>query len=86
MVRRARLGQKMEGIARVYDHVTDVMKKQVLDALEARWTDGVHALTTTERDQLVGWFPHLGPNGKQALIKYRDGTTNLISSFAPFDH
>jgi hypothetical protein len=31
--RRARLGQKMKGMARVYDHVTPVMRQQNLDAL-----------------------------------------------------
>jgi hypothetical protein len=35
VARRARLGQKMKGMARIYDHVTNVMKKQIRDALEA---------------------------------------------------
>ncbi len=38
VARRARLGQKMKGIARVYDHVTPLMRRQILQALETRWT------------------------------------------------
>ena len=49
----------MKGIARIYDHVTDVMKKQVLDALEARWEASLLALDAVERRQLANWFPHL---------------------------
>ncbi|HEV2779224.1 MAG TPA: hypothetical protein VGX25_07465 [Actinophytocola sp.] len=59
VARRARLGQKMKGIARIYDHVTDVMKQQIIDALEARWAASLLALTATESDRLTGWFPHL---------------------------
>ncbi|MDX3191721.1 hypothetical protein PV458_25205 [Streptomyces sp. MN03-5084-2B] len=33
VARRARLGQKMKGIARVYDHVTPAMANQILNAL-----------------------------------------------------
>jgi integrase len=36
VARRARLGQKMKGFARVYDHVTPAMVNQILDALEKR--------------------------------------------------
>jgi integrase len=60
VARRARLGQKMKGMARVYDHVTPVMRRQILDVLEARWLGSVAALSARERAQLVGWFPHLG--------------------------
>jgi hypothetical protein len=56
VARRARLGQKMKGMARVYDHVTDVMRKQVLDALEARWLGSVASLTAHERAELMAWF------------------------------
>jgi hypothetical protein len=61
VARRARLGQKMKGIARIYDHVTDAMKKQIIDALETRWAASLLALTAAERSRLVDWFPHLGP-------------------------
>jgi len=56
VARRARLGQKMKGIARTYDHVTPVMRQQVLDGLELRWAA---SLTVSERRRLVQWFPHL---------------------------
>jgi len=59
VARRARLGQKMKGMGRIYDHVTPVMRKQVLDALEARWPGSLAALTAAERARLVEWFPHL---------------------------
>jgi integrase len=60
VARRARLGQKMKGIARVYDHVTPVMRQQILDGLEERWLASLAALTPAERVRLVRWFPHLG--------------------------
>lgn len=59
VARRARLGQKMKGIARVYDHVTQAMTDHLLGALEARWTESVVALTAAERAQLMLWFPRL---------------------------
>ncbi|WP_020672539.1 hypothetical protein [Amycolatopsis nigrescens] len=59
VARRARLGQKMKGMARVYDHVTPQMRRQILDALEARWITSLVALTPAERAQLGEWFPHL---------------------------
>lgn len=59
VARRARLGQKMKGIGRVYDHVTPEMEQQVLDVLEARWAASVAELTAAERAQLLLWFPHL---------------------------
>ncbi|MEV4602090.1 hypothetical protein AB0K15_32425 [Amycolatopsis sp. NPDC049253] len=37
VARRARLGQKMKGIARVLDHVTPAMVNEILDAWEERW-------------------------------------------------
>ncbi|MBP2185518.1 hypothetical protein [Amycolatopsis magusensis] len=37
VARRARLGQRMKGMARVYDHVTPEMRRQIIEALEARW-------------------------------------------------
>ncbi len=59
VARRARLGQKMKGIARVYDHVTPAMVNQILDALEERWLRSVASLYPGERAKLVSWFPHL---------------------------
>ncbi|MBB5156063.1 hypothetical protein [Saccharopolyspora phatthalungensis] len=59
VARRARLGQKMKGIARVYDHITPAMTNHLLGALEARWTASVAALTAAERAQLMLRFPCL---------------------------
>ncbi len=52
VARRARLGQKMKGIARVYDHVTPLMRRQILQALETRWIGSLVALTPSERTRL----------------------------------
>ncbi|GAB2969359.1 hypothetical protein LWP59_14030 [Amycolatopsis acidiphila] len=59
VARRARLGQKMKGMARIYDHVTPVMQQQILQALEARWWGSIAVLTPGERAVLFGWFPWL---------------------------
>jgi integrase len=83
VARRARLGQKMKGIARVYDHVTDVMRKQVLDALEARWEASLLALTATERARLTGWFPHLGPVVARLMSENQDGKKDAVPHLAP---
>jgi integrase len=86
VARRARLGQKMKGIARVYDHVTDAMKNQVLDALEARWAASLRALTATERARLTDWFPHLGPVITKLMIETPDGKDDAVPISSPFDH
>lgn len=79
VARRARLGQKMKGIARVYDHVTPAMRRMVLDALEMR----LGALAPTEQHQLVSWFPHL----RFVLDDLQIGTpTKMISTKSPHDH
>ncbi len=83
VARRARLGQKMKGIARVYDHVTDVMRKQILDALEARWEASLLALTATERARLTDWFPHLGPVIARLMIENGDGKKVTVSHPSP---
>ncbi|MFE0026956.1 hypothetical protein [Amycolatopsis sp. NPDC059021] len=49
VARRARLGQKMKGMGRIYDHVTPEMRHQILQALEARWWSSVTALLPNER-------------------------------------
>lgn len=59
VARRARLGQKMKGIARVYDHVTSVMIAQIIEGLEARWLGSLLTLRPEERERIIGWFPHL---------------------------
>jgi hypothetical protein len=91
VARRARHGQKMKGIARVYDHVTPDMEQTILDGLEARWVAGLTALTEAEQDRLIGWFPHV----KQTLINLdsraqadgaADGKKPVRSIFAPSTH
>ncbi|WP_113692931.1 tyrosine-type recombinase/integrase [Amycolatopsis albispora] len=59
VARRARLGQKMKGMARVYDHITPEMERAVIQALERRWLASLNALRPTERTKLGEWFPHL---------------------------
>jgi hypothetical protein len=59
VARRARLGQKMKGIARVYDHVTPAMTEQLLQSLETRWAHSVAALSAAERTQLLLWIQRL---------------------------
>lgn len=83
VARRARLGQKMKGMARIYDHVPPVMRRQILDALEARWLGSVASLTSRERAQLMSWFPHLRP----VLVDLGIEPANkIIAISSPFDH
>jgi hypothetical protein len=63
--------------------VTDVMRKQTLDALEARWEASLQALTATERAQLTDWFPHLGPVITRLMIENRDGKKDTVSHPSP---
>jgi hypothetical protein len=60
VARRVRLGHKMRGMGRVYDHVTPDMVQEIIDALEAPWLASLRALRPAEQDTLVAWFPHLG--------------------------
>lgn len=83
VARRARLGQKMKGIARIYDHVTDVMRKQILVTLESRWEASLPALTATERARLTGWFPHLGPVVTRLMLENEDGKKDTVSHPSP---
>jgi hypothetical protein len=82
VARRARLGQKMKGIAKVYDHVTPLMRRQILQALETRWIGSLVSLTPSERTKLGEWFPHL-------LTTFRDGqletAPRAIAISSPFD-
>ena len=82
VARRARLGQ-MKGFARIYDHVTDVMRKQILVALEARWEGSLLALNATERARLTDWFPHLCPIIERHMIEKRDGEKDVVSHPSP---
>ena len=53
VARRARLGHKMKGMGRVYDHVTPEMERQISEALEDRWVTSVLALDNDERERLL---------------------------------
>ncbi|WP_272949007.1 tyrosine-type recombinase/integrase [Kribbella soli] len=57
VARRARLGHKMKGMGRVYDHVTPEMERQISEALEDRWVTSVLALDDGEREKLLTWVP-----------------------------
>ncbi|GAB3490029.1 hypothetical protein [Amycolatopsis cihanbeyliensis] len=83
MARRARLGQKMKGIARIYDHVTPAMLSQIIQALEVRWLASLAALSVDEQAQLVSWFPHLRATCDQLRVQQ---APKLIAISSPFDH
>ncbi|MGW0227385.1 tyrosine-type recombinase/integrase [Actinopolymorpha singaporensis] len=59
IARRARVGHKMPGIARVYEHVTPEMQQQVSEVLEARWLTAALALEEDELAKLLDWVPQL---------------------------
>jgi hypothetical protein len=83
VARRARLGQKMKGIARVYDHVTPAMRRMILDLLEARWLSSLTVLIPAEQNRLVSWFPHV----RTVLDDPQNGTTRkLMSAKHPHNH
>jgi len=83
VARRARLGQKMKGIARVYDHVTPAMRRMILDVLETRWLSSLAVLTLAEQTRLVSWFPHV----QTTLDDLQGGAVRkLMSAKYPHDH
>ncbi|PSL51496.1 hypothetical protein B0I31_12026 [Saccharothrix carnea] len=80
VARRARLGHRMKGIARVYDHVTSVMHAQLIHALEVRWATSLLTLRPDELATIIGWFPHLGA----VVAELRSsGVSTVGSGFAP---
>ncbi|TDQ00697.1 tyrosine-type recombinase/integrase [Labedaea rhizosphaerae] len=81
VARRARLGQKMKGIARTYDHVTEPMQKQILDGLEARWRQSINALRPQERVTLLTWLPHLEEVLERPAERLTVGRFAIISPF-----
>jgi integrase len=91
VARRARLGHKMRGMGRVYEHVTPEMERQIIDALEARWASSLLALRTEDQEKLLGWFPHLGPvieglrRGREVEERQVTGAVpeKLISQISP---
>ncbi|WP_424923440.1 tyrosine-type recombinase/integrase [Actinocrispum wychmicini] len=83
VARRARLGHKMKGIARTYDHVTPEMRQHILDALEARWQAGLSGLTGAERTRLMSWFPQL-PADSAARPSTNDLQRITVNAENPF--
>ncbi|MFC0112034.1 hypothetical protein [Kibdelosporangium aridum] len=73
----------MKGIGRTYDHVTPEMRRQILDAHDARWNSSLLELTATERARLTEWFPHLKPVITRLLIETRDGQEKVDPHFHP---
>ena len=63
--------------------MTDVMRKQILVALETRWEASLLALTATERARLTDWFPHLGPVVDRLMIENGDGKKDAVPHLAP---
>jgi hypothetical protein len=57
----------MKGMARVYDHVTPEMERQILELLEARFIASALELTESEREKLLAWVPAIKPTVDQAL-------------------
>jgi integrase len=77
VARRGRLGHKMKGIARTYDHVTPEMRRQIVDALETRWQAALEGLTEKERATLESWFPHLQTDEEPDITGGSRSTTRL---------
>jgi hypothetical protein len=67
--RAARLGQKLPGMADVYEHLTPEMKERTLNVLQARWESAISQLTDAERHKLIAIVP---PRLRAALTQ-RDG-------------
>ncbi|MEN3267159.1 tyrosine-type recombinase/integrase [Pseudonocardia sp.] len=90
IARRARLGHKMKGMARVYDHVTPEMERQVREALEARFLTSVLELTDPEREKLLTWVPTIRPaveRAQEEAMRIADGVAGVrsVSQITPID-
>lgn len=66
VARAARLGHKVPGMARVYEHVTPRMQERILSVLETRWVGSVASLTDVERERLFTMAPVLEEHYKEA--------------------
>lgn len=75
VARRARLGHKMKGMGRVYDHVTPEMERQILEALEERFVTSVLELDEDEREKLLGWVPVI----KDTIVKAQREAEDLAA-------
>jgi hypothetical protein len=84
IARRARVGHKMPGIARVYEHVTPEMMQQISEVLEARWLTAALALDEDELAKLLGWVPQLRSAIEAARRSQQVGSGSaMISQFSP---
>ena len=85
VARAARLGHTIPGMKRIYELVTDEMKKSVLTVTETRWRKSVDALTYRERDRLFGMAPileeHYRRNSESGLPK--EPASKMISQISP---
>jgi integrase len=90
VARRARLGHKMKGMGRVYDHVTPEMERQISDALEDRFVTSVLALDEGEREKLLTWVPVIKDTVEKAKRQAEKLASKLVgvdfgSQTAPMD-
>jgi hypothetical protein len=84
IARRARVGHKIPGIARVYEHVTPEMLQQQSDVLETRWLTAAVALTEDELAMPVYWVPQLRSAIDTARRSHQVASgPAMISQFSP---
>ena len=86
VARAARLGHKLPGMADVYEHVTPAMKRQVLEALQARWEASLLALRSGERDHLLAVLPQLRPTIATLEARHQAGAgtgEEIIARISP---
>lgn len=85
VARAARLGHRVPGMARVYEHVTPQMRRRVLSVLETRWRGSVTALTAREREWLFAVAPtleeHYRGNSESGLRE--EPASKTISQISP---
>ncbi|MGH3484718.1 MAG: tyrosine-type recombinase/integrase [Nocardioidaceae bacterium] len=83
VARRARLGHKMPGIAKIYEHVTPEMERRVSDALETRWLGSLSALTDDERSRLATWVADLTESIEAASRSRAASGDGSVSQMTP---
>lgn len=81
VARRARLGHKMKGMGRVYDHVT-LRWSGIREALEERFITSVLALEDDERQKLLSWVPVIKDIVEKAQQEAADLAANLVGRIA----
>ena len=85
VARAARLGHTIPWMKRIYELVTEEMKKSVLTVTEKQWRKSVEALTYWERDRLFGMAPileeHYRRNSESGLPK--EPASKMISQISP---